>query len=387
MRIRLINRYDVAGGAEVVAMDQLRAYRALGHDAQLLAGTKLSDEPAVLGMGDAGRGDWAEALAGADIVHVHNLHGRYFDASLLPALVIASGVALTLHDQYAFTGGCVHTRGCERWSSGCGECPQVEAGAQDDSAAQWREKHAAWRRGRIHVIAPAAWIDARARRSILAGRRTSFQQIPNGIDTRIFFPVDRAAARRTIGVDTEGVLIVTSAVRLRTNPSKDWPLLVEALRRAAPTLPMKVTLLVLGDSGEDIMIGGIRIRFRDFVVDRARLAAHYAAADIYVHAARVETFSLTLLEAMACGCAAIATDVGGVREQFGSDCPVPWGVVVPRSEPAALAEAITEMTLDARRRASIGGLAMREVAQRWSLERHIAAHLSLYARIRPRRQR
>lgn len=383
MHIRLVNRYDVAGGAEMVAMDQLRGYRALGHDTRLLVGAKRTDDPAILDMARAGRGEWEAALAGADIVHLHNLHGRYFDTALLAPLATRSGVVLTLHDQYAFTGGCVHTRGCTRWSSGCGACPQVKPGTQDGSAAEWQAKRAAWQGGaHVHVVAPAAWIDARARRSILAGGSASFQQIPNGVDTRIFRPASRAAARRLIGIDSEGLLIATSAVRLKTNASKDWPLLAEALQRAGPRLPMAATLLVLGDDGDDLRLGGIRVRFRGMVTERAAIAAHYAAADIYVHAARVETFSLALLEAMACGCAAIATDVGGVREQFGWDGPSPWGRVVPPGAPEALADAIVRIACDRRLRATMQGRAAHAVAQNWSLDRHIAAHLALYDSVR-----
>src|SRR5215475_3340567 len=107
LRIRLVNRYDVSGGAEVVARDQLRKFRARGHDATLLVGEKRSEDPAVVQLGTPGdsdrRREWKNALDDADVVHFHNLHGAYFDTRLLPDLCRRSHVAVTLHDQYLFT--------------------------------------------------------------------------------------------------------------------------------------------------------------------------------------------------------------------------------------------------------------------------------------------
>ncbi len=59
------------------------------------------------------------------IVHAHNLHGNYFDLRALPALCQAAPLVLTLHDAWLLAGHCAHSMGCERWRTGCGNCPDL----------------------------------------------------------------------------------------------------------------------------------------------------------------------------------------------------------------------------------------------------------------------
>jgi len=55
----------------------------------------------------------------------------------------------------------------------------------------------------------------------------------------------------------------------------------------------------------------VHIQFVPHTLDQRRVADYYRAADLYLHAARAETFPNTILEAMACGTPVIATAVGG----------------------------------------------------------------------------
>src|SRR5437879_13717317 len=61
----------------------------------------------------------------------------------------------------------------------------------------------------------------------------------------------------------------------------------------------------------------------------------YSDADVMAFPSISEAFPYAVLEAMSCGAAIVATDVGGVREALG-DC----GLLVPARTPQAMAEAI-----------------------------------------------
>ena len=76
---------------------------------------------------------------------------------------------------------------------------------------------------------------------------------------------------------------------------------------------------------------------------RGELLAFYQRARIYCQPSRREGLSNTLCEAMLCGCVPVATDVGGTAAAIGGT-----GVVVPPSDPVALADAIERMRTSSR---------------------------------------
>lgn len=100
------------------------------------------------------------------------------------------------------------------------------------------------------------------------------------------------------------------------------------------------------------------------------------AADVFVLPSRSEACPLALLEAMAVGCACIATDVGDVRQILnGEEC----GIVVQGESPSALAEALGRVAgLGVAGRQRMGGRAREVVVARHSLQQQAAKHLCLY---------
>ena len=87
---------------------------------------------------------------------------------------------------------------------------------------------------------------------------------------------------------------------------------------------------------------------------------YYKQTDIYVHATRYEGKSIAIQEAQALGCAIIASDCSGNREQItdGSD-----GLLCAL-EPAAVADSITELLRDEEKRKKLGRMAkVRQIPQ------------------------
>jgi glycosyltransferase involved in cell wall biosynthesis len=107
------------------------------------------------------------------------------------------------------------------------------------------------------------------------------------------------------------------------------------------------------------------VRWDDrFVLDRDVLWRYLSAADIAVRPSRNEGFSVALVEAMTCGLPVVATEVPGVAEALGDDV----GIVVPRGDAPALAEAIGRLLDDETLRRALGQRARRRAQQSFSLE-------------------
>jgi glycosyltransferase involved in cell wall biosynthesis len=213
-----ISTYEHRGGAERVAHDLFAAFRRLGHRSYLVAGRGPAGDPDVMTLDDhhgpshvlAGAGRLLDRWRGTetyrypashgivpllphepDIVHAHNLHGGYFDLRLLPALSRRIPTLLTLHDAWLLSGHCAHSFDCERWRTGCGECPDLSiypAIRRDGTAANWRRKRDIFGGSTLHIATPSEWLMERVRASMLAPAARTMHVIPNGVDLELFAP-------------------------------------------------------------------------------------------------------------------------------------------------------------------------------------------------------
>jgi glycosyltransferase involved in cell wall biosynthesis len=107
-------------------------------------------------------------------------------------------------------------------------------------------------------------------------------------------------------------------------------------------------------------------------------AAHYLkAVDLYVLPSSWEALPIGALEALACGVPQVATAVGGTAEAVVPDT----GILVPPHEPAALAAATIALLRDPQRRAAMSRASVRRHAERFGVERMVAATARLYEEV------
>jgi glycosyltransferase involved in cell wall biosynthesis len=254
-----------------------------------------------------------------DILHLHNLHGDYFDLRALPHLSTSVPTVLTLHDAWLLSGHCAHSLDCDRWQSGCGQCPDLTlypAVRRDATRYNWTRKRDIFRKSRLYVATPSQWLMDKVQRSILAAGIVDAKVIPNGVDLTVFRPQDRAAARAALGLPQDAAVLLFAANGIRRNAYKDYQTLREGFARLArDAKDRELALLAVGEDAEPESVGDAVIRFVPFVSSAVEMSRYYSAADVYVHAALADTFPTTVLEALACGTPVVATAVGGIPEQ------------------------------------------------------------------------
>lgn len=107
------------------------------------------------------------------------------------------------------------------------------------------------------------------------------------------------------------------------------------------------------------------------------LARLYSSAAIVVSPSLGECLSTVVLEAMCCGAAVVATDVGGIREQLDEET----GVIVPPRDSAALARAVCTLLADSDRRRRLGQAAWRKAHAQFSVRQMIDRHVRLYEEV------
>ena len=156
----------------------------------------------------------------------------------------------------------------------------------------------------------------------------------NGVDLSLFSPGDRVTLRERLRLSSGPVLASVG----RLVDLKGHDLVIRAL-----TLLPDATLVVAGDGPERKRLEGLsrsigveaRVRVLG-ELPQQELAAVYGGADALVLASRHEGWPNVLLEAMACGCPVIATEMEGIREIVRTDDA---GVVMDERSPEGIAQA------------------------------------------------
>jgi len=248
-----------------------------------------------------------------DVVHMHWCQPNFVPTATLPRM--GHPLVWTFHDMWAFTGGCHYSDGCARYLGECGACPVLKSTRENDlSRLLWKKKRDTYRRVRksLQVVCPSNWMAELARNApLLEG--IPVHVVPNPINTQIFRPTDKIAARRLLGLPEEGPLLLMGAAA-SYDRRKGFDLLDAALghyagQADAPTLG----LVILGYKPDPLSAksGKLQIHYLDFVSEEQRLSALYNAVDLVALPSREENLSNMLAEALCCGTPCLAFGIGG----------------------------------------------------------------------------
>ena len=162
----------------------------------------------------------------------------------------------------------------------------------------------------------------------------------------------------------------------RLSDQKNLSLLVEAMAGIGQPLT------VVGDGEDKELVQaraqklGVQVKFRGSIANDL-LPKVYRQCAVYVICSRYEGNPKTLLEAMACGCAVLGTDVHGIREIIQNQ----QNGLLTAENPLALRAALLRLLADENLRKRLADAARKSVAQEYSLESAVAAECKTYDEI------
>lgn len=408
MKIIYLNGADIEGGAAKAATRLLHGVRSQGVEARLYVQRKYGDDPLVDGprsfLGKAlgrVRPTIEELLFGLtpvkmqgpfcsaflpdrltarvaamepDIVHLHWV-ARMMRLETLAHLNVP--IVWTLHDSWAFTGGCYLPGDCTRYHKSCGKCPMLKSTEENDLSRRiWQRKKNAWHGLNLTVIAPSKWMATCARSSSLFCD-TRIDVIPNGIDIQKYRPFDKHEARDQFSLPHDKKLILFGAKSATQDRNKGFHLLVEALRVLSiieKTSPIE--LVVFGSAEPDkLAMLGFKTHYLGWQNDEDILAHLYSAADVFVLPSLHESLGYTVMEAMACGTPCVAFNQGGVPDliEHGQN-----GYLARPYEPADLALGIAWLLADENRWRALSHGARRKITNGYAVENVAKRHGTLY---------
>lgn len=317
-----------------------------------------------------------EAFREADLVHYHIIHSGFLSMQSLPAMTAEKPSLWTLHDPWAMTGHCIHPFSCQRWKTGCGQCPDLKtdfAIQRDTTALNFRLKRMAYRRSNFEILVASSWMENMVRQSPLMDG-VPVHKVPFGLDLDFFKPGDQAAAKSRLGIEPHRLVLCFRSV---VNDFKGLQYVIEALDRLQTQVP--ICLLTLNDKGR---IEKFKDRFQvvelGWTNDDSVMQDVYSATDLFLMPSLADSFGLMAVEAMACGKPTICFEGTALPEVvFTPEA----GLAVPSRDSAALAAAMERLIGDPQERLARGARSRQLAEQHYDIRLQAERMVDVYERV------
>ena len=216
--------------------------------------------------------------------------------------------------------------------------------------------------------------------------------IPCGFSDKEFYPMDKEAARRILGLPQNENIILQLG---RMVPRKGVDNVIRALGNLKKER-QPVKLLIVGGECEKLeeescpeyarllavakehgVVNNIIFAGRK---NRDLLKFYYCAADIFITTPWYEPFGITPLEAMACGTPVIGSNVGGIKYSIADG---ETGILVPADDPKALSEKINLLFDDRELLSEMSSNALDRVNRHFTWANVAAQVNALYSKLTP----
>lgn len=412
MNVLLLSTSDINGGAARASYRLHQGLKRLNVSTQVIVQIKSSDDDAVIAPRPNLRRDFAKARPALNALPLkfYPHHGLgTFSTQCLPDFVspkvrqlapdiinlhwVCDGflqietlaelnrpLVWTLHDMWAFTGGCHYSQECDRYTASCGSCPQLGSDRDFDlSRWIWKRKTKAWRNLNLSIVTPSQWLEKCARSSSLF-HDLPIHVIPYGIDLERYKPTDRKLARQILRLPQDKQLILFVAIGATSDRRKGFHLLQVALQDLEQTgYAEKIELLVVGASQPETFIDlKLRTHYLGTLNDDVSLSLAYAAADIFVAPSTQDNLPNTVIEAFACGTPCVAFNIGGMPDLIDHQQN---GYLAQPFQTEDLAHGITWVLSDEKRHQSLADAARQKAEREFALEKQATHYVDLFKQI------
>ena len=237
-----------------------------------------------------------------DILHLHWTPG-FINARGLAELSKANPqlrIVWTLHDMFAFTGGCHHAFECAGYQKDCSNCPQVRPPFKNkpfialssklQNIAMFKE---------ISFVSPSNWIAERAKSSALL-RGSKVSVIPNPLNS--FFsnePANQMESRSAYGLNEDSLMSILIAEDI-SDPNKAIQEFVDLASKFKISHGVDIEVILVGRNADKIASRNLKVH-RVGSVNPEQLSRLLPAADFLAVPSKMENAPSIVLEAASVG--------------------------------------------------------------------------------------
>jgi glycosyltransferase involved in cell wall biosynthesis len=345
MKVLIVNTSDISGGAARAAYRLHSSLLSTGIDSKMLVQIKKSDDYTVIpiyGNNKIGKAfslsrptldqipvkfyknkiktlfspawlPFSKAVEkineiNPDIVHLHWITGGMIKIEDLAK--INKPIVWTLHDNWAFTGGCHRKWECEKYINSCGACPILNSNKEVDLSRRiWYRKKKTYEKIKMIIVSPSNLLAECSKRSSLLKHKMHYV-IPNPINTNIFKPINKEIARNIWNLPKNKKIIAFGAFSATSDINKGFKELINALNKISDK--KNIELVVFGSSEpKNSPNFEFKTHYLGHLYDDISLVVLYNAVDVMVVPSLWENLSNTIMESLACATPVVAFDVGG----------------------------------------------------------------------------
>ena len=343
MKILIVNTSDIQGGAARAAYRLHKSLLQLGIDSQMLVQNKSSDDftvitednkakkyfnklrPVIDGIPVRFYKDRTKTLfspswfgfsnivdkineINPDIVHLHWICEGIIRIEDL--VKIKAPIVWSLHDMWAFTGGCHYDEECKGYEKECGSCKVLGSDKENDLSRKiyHRKQKAFSQIEDMTIVGLSKWLNECSKSSTLLKDKKHIN-LSNPIDANIFKPFDKEKARELWSLPKDKKLVLFGAMGATSDPRKGFSELSDAIHKFEDK---NIEFVVFGSSEpKESQNFGFKTHYLGSLADNVSLVTLYSAVDVMIVPSLQENLSNAIMESLACGTPVIGFDIGG----------------------------------------------------------------------------
>ena len=247
-----------------------------------------------------------------DTIFIISLHTYYINEEMLFDYLSEDkvNVIYVMIDEYAYLGRCPYNIGCEKYKTGCGNCPFRYCFSMfgDSSAKIWKIKKAAYQgvKGRAIFVGPEFVINESKKSPLMEGVKTAV--VDEAVDVQFYHPVDTTSLKKELGISDKQIVITHIAPM--SQPAKggsDFIKIAKAFENNKRYAFVHVGYDVKNKSGlpdNYIAIG--------YVTNQNKLVSLYSLGDLMIFPSIQDTMSNACLETLSSGTPLLCYDISGM---------------------------------------------------------------------------
>ena len=246
-----------------------------------------------------------------DLLHIHSTYNILRHNGFKELLQSGKSIAITLHDQRWFTGGCHYSGECDKYKIDCKECPQATNLGKRFVAQSFQNYLSILPSNpNLKVISPSSWLARKALESRIFSD-ANIRVIRNPIPTPALEFSHRQLLRENH--QRNEIRIIAFVAENLQNPLKGLNVVLKAFDLMSQAQREKFQLLLIGNNPPHL--NNIKVSTRhEIIEDSESLVGHLSGSDLLVVPSFQDNLPNVIGEAYSSGIKILGSDVGGIPE-------------------------------------------------------------------------